>query len=220
MPQLNNWTGHCQTYPSGANKMIRTSHWFCKQIRKENQPLSGGLWDFICSQAPVASACHHCKWAWAQSQRVRGMLLLSSWKILGTEQEFASGDMQFPCLLRLLRNLKFKSLSFHVLGRGFLFCPLQSLFLKCTHLWDMRDDLQLLLELGSLFVFRQLALSKENTGIVFPCKDQPVLFINPIVLLIIAQKLNFQTIGWITVCKIINDWESGYIVMYFFWQVS
>lgn len=121
MPQLNNWTGHCQTYPSGVNKMIRTSHWFCKQIRKENQPLSGGLWDFICSQAPVASACHHCKWAWAQSQRVRGMQLLSFWKILGTEQEFASGDMQFPCLLRLLRNLKFKSLSFHVLGRGFLF---------------------------------------------------------------------------------------------------
>lgn len=42
-------------------------------------------------------------------------------KILGTEQEQASGDMQSSHLLRLFRNVKFKSFSFQVLSRGFLF---------------------------------------------------------------------------------------------------
>lgn len=180
-----------------------------KQIRKENQPQSWGLWDSICSQALVASACPLCKSAWAQSVRVRVTQLHRCRKILGTEQEWASGDMQSSHLLRLFRNVKFKSLSFQVLSRDFLFSASAEPLPEMNSFMRLARWSALAAWIGLPFCTQTISfVEREYRHSLFPCKDKPVLFINPIVFLIIAQKWNLQTISWIIICKVINDFEN------------
>ena len=121
MPQLNNWMVHCQTYPLWVNKMIRTSHWFCKQIRQKKSTLVLESLGFYLFQSPSSISLPSLQVGLNTEPMGEGNTSAQLLEDPGKEPEFASGDMKSPCVLRLFRNLKLKSLSFHLLGRGFMF---------------------------------------------------------------------------------------------------